>query len=39
MSFWLSFHQGLLGLSETYWLDGPSDLSCKETTREHVVDG
>jgi hypothetical protein len=24
MSFFLSFHQALLGLSETYWLDDPS---------------
>jgi hypothetical protein len=39
LSFCWSFHQGLLGPTGGYRLDDPPDLSCKETTREHVVDG
>ena len=39
MSFRLSFHLALLGLSETYWLDDPPDLSCKDSSRQHAVDG
>jgi hypothetical protein len=39
MSFPLSFHQALLGPTGAYWLDGPSDLSCQDSTRQHAVDG
>ena len=39
MSFRLSFHQALLGPTGAHWLDDPSDLSCKETTRQYAVDG
>ena len=35
----LSFHQPLLGLSGAHWLDGPPDLSCKDSTRQYLVDG
>ena len=38
MSFSVSFHQALLSLSGAHWLDDPSDLTCKETTRQHAVD-
>jgi hypothetical protein len=38
MSFFLSFHLALLGPTGAHWLDGPSDLSCNETTRQHAVD-
>jgi hypothetical protein len=38
MSFFLSFHLALLGPTGVHWLDGPSDLSCNETTRQHAVD-
>jgi integrase len=38
VSFWLSFHQALLGHTGAQWLDGPFDLSCKERTRQHSVD-
>jgi hypothetical protein len=30
MSFWLSFHQALLGPTGPHQLDDPSDLSCKD---------
>jgi hypothetical protein len=39
MSFRLSFHQALLGPSGAYLLDDPPDVTCKESTRQHVVDG
>lgn len=39
MSFRLSFHLTLLVPTGAHWLDGPSDLSCNETTRQHAVDG
>jgi hypothetical protein len=39
VSFRLSFHPALLGLTGAHWLDDPPDLSCKETTRQHAVDG
>jgi hypothetical protein len=39
MSFSLSFHQALLGPMGAHWLDGPPDVSCKETTRQHSADG
>lgn len=38
MSFPLSFHLALLGPTGAYWLDTASDLSCKDSTRQHVVD-
>jgi hypothetical protein len=38
MSFRLSFHQPLLGPTRAHWLDDLSDLSCKESTRQHAVD-
>ena len=38
LSFRLSFHPALLGPSGAYWLDDPSDLSCKEGTHQHAVD-
>jgi hypothetical protein len=39
MSFPLSFHQLLLGPIGAHWLDDPSDLTCKESTGQHAVDG
>jgi hypothetical protein len=38
MSFSLSFHQALLGLTGAHWLDDLSDVSCKDSTRQHAVD-
>jgi hypothetical protein len=38
MSFRLSFHLALLGLSGPQWLDNPPDLSCQDSTRQHAVD-
>jgi hypothetical protein len=38
MSFPLSFRQALLRPTGEYWLDDLSDVSCKETTRQHAVD-
>src|SRR5215216_4883209 len=38
MSFRLSFHQALLGLSGAHWLDDPPDLSCQDSTGQHAVD-
>jgi hypothetical protein len=38
MSFHLSFHTASLGPTGAYWLDDPSDLSCKEATRQHALD-
>jgi hypothetical protein len=39
MSFRLSFHLPLLGPTGAHWLDNRSDVSCKESTRQHPVDG
>ena len=39
MSFCLSFHLALLGPSGAHWLDDASDLSCKDSTGQHTVDG
>jgi hypothetical protein len=39
MSFSMSFHLAPLGRSGAYWLDDPSDLSCKDSTQHHAVDG
>jgi hypothetical protein len=38
MSFPLSFHLVLLGLTGAHWLDDPSDVSCKDSTRQYAVD-
>jgi hypothetical protein len=38
MSFGLSFHQALPGPTGAHWLDDPSDVSCKDSTRQHPVD-
>jgi len=38
MSFCLSFHLALLGPTAAHWLDDPSDLTCKDSTRQHAVD-
>jgi hypothetical protein len=38
MSFSLSFHQALLGLTGAHWLDDLADVSCKDSTRQHAVD-
>jgi hypothetical protein len=38
MSFRVSFHPALLGPTGAYWLDDPSDLSCKDSTGQHAVD-
>jgi hypothetical protein len=38
MSFCLSFHQALFGPTGAYWLDDPSDLTCKDSTQQHAVD-
>jgi hypothetical protein len=35
----LSFHLAVLGPTGAHWLDAPTDLSCKETTRRHSADG
>ena len=35
MSFCLSFHQALPGPTGAHWLDDPSDVSCKDSTRQH----
>jgi hypothetical protein len=34
----MSFHLALLDPTGAYWLDDPSDLSCKESTGQHAVD-
>jgi hypothetical protein len=39
MSFSMSFHPALLGPTGAYWLDDPPDVACKESTRQHAVDG
>jgi hypothetical protein len=39
MSFRLSFHLALLGLTGAYWLDDPPDLTCQNSTRQHPPDG
>jgi hypothetical protein len=39
MSFCLSFHLPLLGLSGAHWLDCQPDLSCEDSTGQHQVDG
>ena len=33
-----TFHLGLLGPTGAHWLDGPPDLTCKDSTRQHSVD-
>jgi hypothetical protein len=39
MSFRLSFHPALLGLTGAHSLDDPPDLSCQDSTRQHALDG
>jgi hypothetical protein len=34
----MSFHLAPLGLTGAHWLDDPSDLSCKDSTRQHATD-
>jgi hypothetical protein len=38
VSFHLSFHLPLLRIAGAHWLDGPPDLSCKDSTRQHATD-
>src|SRR5215211_7083782 len=38
MSFFLSFHLALLGPTGAHWLDGPPDLSDKDSTRQRAAD-
>jgi hypothetical protein len=35
----MSFHLALLGPIGAHWLDDPSHLTCKDSTRQHAVDG
>jgi hypothetical protein len=35
MSFCLSFHPALLGLTGAHWLDDPPDPSCKDSTQQY----
>ena len=37
MSFCLSFHLALLDRTGAHWLDDLSDVTCKETTGQHVL--
>jgi hypothetical protein len=39
LSFQLSFHVALLGPTGAYLLDDAPDLSCKDSTRQHTMDG
>jgi hypothetical protein len=39
MSFHLSFHQALLDPTGAHWLDDPPNLTCKDSTGQHAVDG
>ena len=39
MSFFLSFHLALLGPTGAHWLDDPPEVSCKDSARQHPVDG
>ena len=38
MSFPLLFHLAVPGPTGAYWLDGPSDVTCKDSTRQYAVD-
>ena len=38
MSFPLSFHLAVPGPTGAYWLDGPPDVTCKDSTGQHAVD-
>jgi hypothetical protein len=38
MSFCLSFHLALLGPTGAHCLDGPTNLTCKDSTRQHPAD-
>jgi len=35
LSFPMSFHPALLGLTGAHWLDDPSDVSCKDSTSQY----
>jgi hypothetical protein len=37
--FCLSFHLVLLGPTGAHCLDGPTDLTCKDSTGQHLLDG
>jgi hypothetical protein len=39
MSFHLSFHLALLGPTGAYWLDDALDVTSKDSTAQHPVDG
>jgi len=39
MSFRVSFHLPLLGLTRAHWLDDRPDASCKDSTPKYPVDG
>lgn len=39
MSFCMSFHLALLGLTGAHWLDDALDLSSQDSIQEHAVDG
>ena len=39
MSFPMSFHLAALAATGAYWLDDGPDLSCQDSTGQHVVDG
>jgi hypothetical protein len=39
VSFRLSFHLAPLGPTGAPWLDDPADLTFKDSTRQHAVDG
>ena len=38
MSFGLSFDLALLGPTGAHWMDDPSNVSCKDRTRQYAVD-
>jgi hypothetical protein len=37
-SFRWSFHLGLLDPTGAYWLDDPSDLTCKDSSQHYSMD-
>jgi hypothetical protein len=39
LSFRMSFHQAQLGPTGVHSPDNPTDPSCKDSTRQHIVDG
>jgi hypothetical protein len=38
MSFPLSFNLAVPGPTGAYWLDGPPDVTCKDSTGQHAMD-